>query len=74
MKHLSFLFTLVFISCCPCKKVEVDQFQIDKANYIELLRKGKITDCEYYDLLIGAYEMKESREKAKKKKKFKLNN
>jgi len=60
-------FALLLSSCCPCKEVPVDYFQQDKNRYRDLLGKGKITDCEYYELMIGAYEIEEMRKLTKKK-------
>lgn len=58
---LLLLIPFLIYGCCPCKEIPIDYFQQDKNKYRELLRKGEITDCEYNDLLIGAYEMKEMR-------------
>lgn len=60
MKSLIFI-SLLLIGCCPCKKIKVDYFEQDKSKYRELLGKGEITDCEYNELMIGAYEMREFR-------------
>lgn len=60
----------MFTSCCPCKNiVKETPFEHDKKRYIEELRKGELTQCEYNDLLISAYELQEMQKSLKHKNK-----
>ncbi len=50
----------MFTGCCTCKSIPVEsRIDQDKREWLQQVKEGKLTRCEYNELLISDYELEE---------------